>query len=186
MIDKVNRLSCIVKNETSNKDYYPYLIQYRTICIALNFCFNDNKYLCDFNSELLVNEKYKRYNLLFHFFYYSKREFEFYDLVNYNINNSTYEMYYNTFYKLKNSIVKPNERIYIDIISNNQQTIMNIITLLQLIEYMKKNNKTFNNSDNEIIDILCYLKEIFEKTNNKLSDSILREDIYNHILKLIK
>jgi nucleoside phosphorylase len=185
MINKVEFLYNIVNNNLSNQNYYHYLIQYRTTCIALNFCFDEKKYLSVFNNELLNNDKYIRCNLLFHFFYYSKREFDFNDLVNYNIENSNYEMYYNTFYKLKDSVMKYGDDLNKYIISNNQQIIMNIITLLQLIEHMQKYDKTFLDSDDEITDILNYLDKKFEKLIDITCNTKLTDDIYNKILKLI-
>lgn len=137
--EKISEIEVMLK-ETDSPDFYSYLIQYRTLCIILNSCLMEKAYLEKFNFKLICNiDNYVKCNLLFHLFYYSKREFEFQKLDGFDLDAADYEMYSNTFYTLLNSLSSVS-RLGATIVSEDPQTVMNILTLLHLIQSMQKSS----------------------------------------------
>lgn len=156
-----NKIASVAEkiNDDTNADYYNYIIEYRTLCIVMNSCFNDKTYLADFNKKLLEgNIDFVRCNLSFHLFYYAKRVFDFKILNEFELCQANYEMISNTFYVLKNSL----NNLYNKVIAGSPQDILNIITIINLTSVMMNSS---NVSTAFIRSSKQYLGEILNTLN---------------------
>ena len=165
-------------------------IQYRTLCIVKDRCFLESSFLSHFNETMLSpNSKYLKYNLIFYLLYYSKREFCFSEVINFNLQNIDYEMYCNTFYVLKNSIYSNNqEDLILKYLKCSPILIMDLYTWITLVNSIQIKERMFlvffqeaQVIANSIFDVL----RIIESRDNSLIDSSLNEDLKKRLASII-
>lgn len=174
--EKINEIEKMLK-EADNPDSYSHLIQYRTLCIISNSCLKEKTYLEKFNYMLLRNmDNYVKCNLLFHLFYYSKREFEFQKLDGFELDAADYEMYSNTFYTLLNSL-EDTSRLGTSIISEDPQAVMNILTFLHLIQSMQKTSLCFKKLIYLAVPVLNNMILLIESSIDRVTNSEQYEKI---------
>ena len=140
----INKVKIAKSNSIASSDY-PWMIQYRTLCIVLNQYFNISDYLSEYNKSLLNNNLISKYNLYYHFLYYSKCPFTFDHINRFNIEFLNHEVFLNTYYVLKRFI---DNDLQNKLLSRNPFVFMNIITYMNLIrEVIIKENKFLYLSD---------------------------------------
>ncbi len=122
--------------QSKGEDYYHWSLQYRTLSILMwcNLGESDRKrdFLDEYNQSLLTDADVHRYNLSFHLYHYSQKEFTFSRINTFDISSVTDEMFFNTYYTLIYSIREENindKRNYQD-----PFLCMNIITFGHLIQ----------------------------------------------------
>ena len=124
------------KSRINGEDYYHWSIQYRTLSILIWRSLDENKrkreYLDEYNQLLLNDKDTRRYNLSFHLYYYSQREFTFDQVNTFETKTVTDEMAFNTYYNLIHYLSSKN----IEDGKNNWDPFvcMNIITFAHLIQ----------------------------------------------------
>lgn len=120
-------------------------IKYRTLCVVEALCFSSNEYLEQFNNEMLTEKSgFLDYNLIFYLLYYSKREFSFSEVVNFNIENTDYEMFCNSFYALKNILYSEDIGSVVGaFLQCLPYTVISLITFLNLIGRIQLDNGRF-------------------------------------------
>lgn len=190
VILKISKAKNEVEKHNDSEEYTNWIIKYRTLCVILYLNFKNDSYLKTFTDMLLEEKNVSQYNLLFHLFYYSRREFFFEDLYNYDFDDVDYEMFSNTYYTLIHSLNPNNESIFTtNIIQKNPFTIMNLITI-HLIKYIILDNMKFSdyaieaqkninifistinlayerlNSPEEYQKIMCLGKEVLDNLDN--------------------
>lgn len=178
--------SAIEKLNTTDNDEQNsnLLIQYRTLCIILDKIYNEDSYLKEFNNLLLQENKFKRFNLLFHLFYYSKRFFSFNALYNFDFKNTDYEMFCNTYYTLKRTI--ESKDLCNDLIKQDAFIIMNIITFLHLIDTIIKGEKLFEEFIPEINQMLDNLLSKIEKILERFKNNTIVKNLFTQITEIVE
>lgn len=133
-------------------------IQYRTLCIVESLYFSNEEYLGNFN-EIILNPStgFVDYNLIFYLYYYSKREFSFFEIINFNFQNTDYEMFCNTFFVLR-KIICSND-IVDAFLQRRQFFITNVITFTQLVYKIQIKSKQFDEFLEESKEILTSLQK---------------------------
>ncbi len=182
---KIKLVEKKLKN-TNDKNYYNYIIEYRTLSIVLNACFQKKDFLQKYNNKLIEKDiDYSRCNLAFHLFYYAKRSFDFNMLNEFDFRQASYEMISNAYYILENSLKTSSGSIINDIIAADPQFIMNIVTLFNILDSMIDNDNIvieITNAATEFIrEILENIDKIGERNrNNKIIESLRKLSL--HIL----
>jgi len=115
---------CTDMKEADKSQRMLLLLQYRSLCIILSRFFGTDDNLARFNSMLLKCDRLKTVNIAFHFYFYSGKLFSFQDVISFNSSNVYDEMFYNTYYVLKNYMDQPN--------FTNQFFMYNLITFMHL------------------------------------------------------
>ena len=179
---KIEHVKTKLNNE-SDSEYYNYIIEYRTLSIIMNNCFNDKESLYDYNLKLLDNNvDYIRCNLVFHLFYYAKRSFDFSVLNNFDLRQASYEMNTNSYYILQDNLLNSSPLLVNRILSADPQTIMNIITVLNLVDNMIKNDNIID----ELIISSKSLINIIVGTIKEASGRTRKTDIMEKVIDLAK
>lgn len=109
------------------------IIMFRTMSILNYFYFKNEDDLTLFNEMMLSDSNFLSCNLHFHLFYYSKLEFVFSDLIEFDKKNIDYEMFHNTYYVLDNQL-NVDDKFYTKLIRKDSFLVMNIITFLDLLQ----------------------------------------------------
>ncbi len=140
-------------NKLINIEHINWLIEYRTLSIVLAKCYCNESALYEYNERMLQEEEsLLRSNLIFHLFYYSKRNFSFNKIFEFSLYNTDYEMFCSTYYKLKHSFN----------LNKNSLWLMNAITFLYLIEELIVKRKMFmsfsDDSKESLSNVLLSLK----------------------------
>lgn len=128
---------------SAKKDYYDWSIQYRTLSILMWRGLGENErkrdFLDKYNQLLLEDKDTRRYNLSFHLYYYSQREFTFDQVNMFDTKTVTDEMAFNTYYNLLHFLRPENFEEGKNV--QDPFAYMNIITLAHLIEDVLKHSR---------------------------------------------
>lgn len=170
-----------VTNEVEN---FYWLIEYRTLCIILSQCYNISDGLKKYNKKILEKSDISRCNLIFHLFYYSKRNFSFIKVYEFSLEETDYEMFCNTYYKLKSSLSLTPDELISYLLIEEPFMIMNVITFLHLIKEIIVNDGKFNKFVCEVKEFLNELFVIFNEVNDKKESSFF-SDISKLIVNVI-
>lgn len=138
-------------NSSQIKTDYSWLLKYRTLCIVMNNYFDEPSYLNEFNEKLMTHTVFKKCNLFFHFFYYSKCAFSFNHINDFDLEYLNNELFYNTYYVLKNYL--ENDFTH-EILKNNPIAFMNTITFLHLIKEVVLQEEKYLHLKEEIMVLL--------------------------------
>lgn len=183
---KIDSVQKKLKDELDD-NFYNYIIEYRTLAIVMNNCFEKKVFLQNYNKELLSNNQFFiRCNLAFHLFYYAKKAFDF-DLLNeFEFRQSNYEMLSNSYFILVGNLNNSNNILINRLIGVDQQAIMNIITILNLLNNMIDSDMLVK----DIIDsALKFTQELFDKidvVSKKICENKIIEDIKDFTIKTQK
>lgn len=173
-------------NFTNRSSKMNNIIMFRTMSI-LNYLYFKNKEDLDlFNKMMLSDSDFLSCNLHFHLFYYSKLEFVFSDLIEFDKKNIDYEMFHNTYYILDTQL-EINEFFSKQLINKDSFIVMNIITFLDLLQNITK-IKFVNFQQtalNRVHDILSEIKRINDEFGVPYSDLIsFAEKVQAHLKSL--
>lgn len=147
----------------NGEDYYHWSIQYRTLSILMWHSLEPGdrrrEHLDEYNHLLLTDSDTRHYNLSFHLYYYSQREFTFSQVNTFENDSVTDEMFFNTYFTLTHALRKENfgDREYY----YNPFVCMNIITFAHLIQDLLIGLERFT-----------YLKKPVFRTFQRLIDSV--------------
>lgn len=152
--------SCLKIPEKMNN-----ILSLRTMSILHYFFFHKEEELASFNKMMLKDACYLSCNLHFHLFYYSKLEFVFSDLVEFDKKNIDYEMFHNTYYILDDQL-NIGDRLFEKLILKDSFVIMNIITFFDLLQNISKDR--FVNFLQPALERVQVLLSAIEKVNAKV------------------
>lgn len=144
------------KLQSTEDDYYDWSIQYRTLAILMWCKLDENErkreFLDRYNLLLFEDKDTRRYNLSFHLYYYSQREFTFEQVNTFENKTATDEMVFNTYYNLlhylHSDILKDEKMRYDPFASHN------IITFAHLIQDILMCFNRFSHLTQQICDTL--------------------------------
>ena len=124
------------ESRINGEDYYDWSIQYRTLSILIWRSLDKNErkreFLDEYNQLLLTDRDTRQYNLAFHLYYYSQREFTFEQVNMFETQIVTDEMVFNTYYTLIHYLCPENLKAWKD--NQDPFVCMNIITFAHLIQ----------------------------------------------------
>ena len=124
------------ESRINGEDYYDWSLQYRTLSIliwrSLGKDERKREFLDEYNQLLLTDGDTHQYNLAFHLYYYSQREFTFEQVNMFETQTVTDEMVFNTYYTLKYYLRSENLKEGKD--DQDPFVCMNIITFAHLIQ----------------------------------------------------
>lgn len=179
-IELINKVQEMISKtgETCDPDY---MIQYRTLCIILNRTFGNKSFLHEYNSNMIHDERYMDINLSFHLFYYSKREFSFRELHQFDPEKADYEMWNSTFYTLAWHLgMRANDeekKLLIKKVTNKDpQIVMNIITFMCVVE-----RKCFPDFEDNAFEVLANIKALCQHSLDNSGEDEQYRYIVRHI-----
>ncbi len=124
------------QSRINGEDYYHWSLQYRTLSIliwrSLDASKRKREYLDEYNQLLLSDRDTRHYNLSFHLYYYSQREFTFEQVNTFETKTVTDEMAFNTYYNLIHYLSP--KKLEEGKINQDPFVCMNIITFAHLIQ----------------------------------------------------
>lgn len=166
-------------------------IKYRTLCIIEALCFSNVEYLEQFNNNMLTEMSgFLDYNLIFYLLYYSKREFSFSEVVSFNIQNTDYEMFCNTFYALKNILYSEDIAVVVNtFLRCTPYTVISLITFVNLISRIQIINGQFSKFLSEskiVIEQLIKGLELAEPRLEQCRKKDLLKDFKKRLDELIE
>ncbi len=162
------------------------IIMFRTMSILNYFYFQNENDLALFNKMMLNDSDCLSCNLHFHLFYYSKLEFVFSDLIEFDKKNIDYEMFHNTYYVLDNQL-NVDKKFFTKLICKDSFIIMNIITFLDLLRNITSDKFAdfLQISLKRVRDLLSAIKLVGEKVGLFYSDLIeFAEKVLAYLKKL--